>query len=561
MVKTVVVRSVFEAIINKLPHRPANDDDSRDLFKKIVSKMQKGDIRKEIMSNLEEYFELFEELIVAKSTDASASSQQASSKITDDIFNVDINKLTALVNKKDANTDLTVAFLKFIEGQMSINELLAELLREANAPDLKKLWGGEKSCIEGLIISLAFEGARTQLEDELTDDRLCCLMAFCFLLFPSKRQHLTTVLLSRFPDGKDRVCLTMCFVGYVGFWGEYLRASDQVQWFLDESATGTGSGSESDLNEFGAEILSKILNLTIAPVAVSSKHRTSSGQSVLERLGCSSVVQSTASPTVSLVLFGLFCSRYSSSVAAACRTQATALLEREITNGSSVWETVHAQLSQVSSNMDTDVLSTGLELEQSASPGSRGSALLSWIATDEAISGAFVMYFAHSVVSGVEVVEAVPEVEEGVAGDVDADRALDSAMDELKGARCKRKSSRGDVKESVLDTYVNSESEAESENAQSEEEEEEEEVPVQPKRGRKTRSESESSSGEVPTIKRRTRAGSDLSTVDEVPTTKRRTRAGSDLSTVDEVPTTKRKTRAGSDLDDKTSAGQKQRWR
>jgi hypothetical protein len=569
MVNALLIRKVFEAIIDKLPHRPANDDDCRELFKKVVSKMQKGAIRKEIIANLEEYFATFEELIVAKSTDSIASEASKASKPSEKSSQIDASQLAFFANKQTSRINLNSVLVNFINGSVSVRELLAELSQAAHFPSLKAIWDGDSSfdsVLEGVISSIAFVGSGT--EDQNGD--LCCLLALCFLLSPVKRHCLVALLLARQSDDNDRVCTAISFVGHVGFWGECLRASDQAQWFIDKSVTGgSSSGSGADEScQFGAEILISTLELVVLPALGSSKHRTSSGVSGLDRLGRSCSVESAVSLTTALVLFGVFCGRHCGGAAETCAAKVAVLLDRELANKVSVWESVHAQLSQVSSNMDTEVLLAGMEREQVAAC-SRAEALLAWVRGDEIVVGAFVAFYCQELAVGS--VQAEEEEVLGDAGTTSEDPALDGALQALGKKASRSKASK--ARESVLDSYVDAEPE----------EEEEEEVSLSSKRGgRKARAESESSVEGAP-VKRKTRAGSDLSAVvEEVPAgrktrsgsdlsttaeeapVKRKTRAGSDLSAVVEEAPIRRKTRSNSDLEDKvanSAVAKKQRWR
>ena len=243
----------LSGVIDKLPHRPSSDDESRSLFKRIISSMSKGDVRKHIIKDLERYFGIFEEYLVEKESaqiKQLVGGARKEKKVLEqqDQFVKNIQAKASNTEKSTAGVNL---FSRILSGVVTVDGCIRNICGDS--------FGAINNGIETyksnkLLVESAFSRVAIELScnRDMSIASLACVLSYFYVVLPSRRQQICNLLMAQGIDGSSTsradalrvVALAVNFLGFVGYWVSVSvrgACNDTIGWSIDDGKKGGGA--------------------------------------------------------------------------------------------------------------------------------------------------------------------------------------------------------------------------------------------------------------------------------------------------------------------------------
>lgn len=247
------ITAFLHGVVDKLPHRPTSDDECRSLFKRIVSSMPKGDVRKHIIKDLEGYFGVFEEYLVEKESALVEELVGGKGKdkrvlVKQDQFIRDIQmKATCVKNLGNWVSDKDF-FDNILSGSVSVDECVMRLC----ADSFGAIKSGRQICDSSkLLLENSF--GRVVIELSCTHSPniplIACVFSYFYLVLPRKREKICKLLMTQgvqdsncsITESLRSVALVIHFLGFLGYWVSVSvlgACDDTVGWSIDDNTKG-----------------------------------------------------------------------------------------------------------------------------------------------------------------------------------------------------------------------------------------------------------------------------------------------------------------------------------
>ena len=257
MVKEIVIETVLRKIIAAIPYnRPISEEESRELFRNIVSNMSKGEVKLHILRDLEKYFTKFEEYLELNNDKANTvETVQSNSK-----FNFE--RAVDLLGNNKSNNGIDSILQSFIMGNSTVYSALQLFHTIKLSGEISSI---RPTLIDNALVCFAMELPCTRA----TMQEITCFLAYLYVCCEEARERLCHFLLSHHRSNSGKFTAWVYFMGYIGYWelsNSGAASNAEVGFYID---TGSGSSTGPKLTPLvhNLDHLIAVITKSILPIA------------------------------------------------------------------------------------------------------------------------------------------------------------------------------------------------------------------------------------------------------------------------------------------------------